>query len=829
MSNPLVTIGITCFNDESYLRQCLDSVLGQTYQPIEIMVVDDCSTDGTNEILSAYEHQVRIIRHASNSGSLVQGRKDVIVSASGQYVGHLDADDMLEPDFVSRHISEFARDPELDWVASNVKLVDGSGKLIQKWSYDKFPTYIVQALFQGFQNAAVALPKNGIFKMSFIKQNSLSWYQFPNTAQGEDALTCVKYLECNPKVKLINEFLWSYRMHESNMSSVVAERIKMIIDLKEYYIERFNEMVYMFDPAMLTVPYNSDQYNALKYYLIAKDFLNARNGFKMPRLHARKVNRREIEPYLTLFDPVIRKYARKSLDCCDAYSEGVDALLCELAGGHDFVKIISLMDKGSFCDAQNLLTKILEEDSKSIHALRMIGECCYATGDIDAAEQHMANALKLSPNDPLILNDAGVIFFGRGDYSRANAAFDRALSENPDLEDAHLNRCNLAGTAGKRGRLDSSMGAKLVSSLQWLSQKEEASARSAILEENMSLRSECMTRFGKIYTVPYRIMLHQPSNGALKYLMESWRQCLNHMGIQAYLLPWGVETQPALERFQPDLLITVADPAFFEHLDTDAIAKYRRDRGLVIGHISTFEAQFEPCDFYITFHLDPSRDPIMSRADKPLVSVPFAFNPIVHYMRPGRELWDFFFVGTNSPFKKEETEQYLAPLVMASGYSGILAGVDWNIGLGELSVADAVWFYNSARIYPNYHIARQMNEFNEVNERTYILPAMGGFQLVDNPVAMSELFGPDEMAVASSPSEYQEMFAHFLVHPQKRNDYIQRGMRRAWRSHNLFERLVALIEFLKSNGLYCSDQSQVLQPIGESRAVPKPESAVQTD
>ena len=74
IDHPLVSIVFTSYNHKEYLRQALDSLLNQTYPNTEIIIIDDCSTDGSQEILREYEHIENINLHmqSQNSGSYVK-------------------------------------------------------------------------------------------------------------------------------------------------------------------------------------------------------------------------------------------------------------------------------------------------------------------------------------------------------------------------------------------------------------------------------------------------------------------------------------------------------------------------------------------------------------------------------------------------------------------------------------------------------------------------------------------------------------------------------------------------------------------------------------
>ena len=96
---PKVSVIIPVYNTENYLRQCLDSVIGQTFDDMEIICVNDGSTDSRPQILEEYaarDNRIRVI-HKQNGG-LVSARKTGIKMASGQYIGYVDSDDWIEPE-----------------------------------------------------------------------------------------------------------------------------------------------------------------------------------------------------------------------------------------------------------------------------------------------------------------------------------------------------------------------------------------------------------------------------------------------------------------------------------------------------------------------------------------------------------------------------------------------------------------------------------------------------------------------------------------------------------------------------------------------------------
>lgn len=99
----MISIIIPVYNTETYLRQCLDSILGQTIKDIEMICVDDGSTDQSPRILDDYaslDGRVKVI-HKENGG-LVSARKTGLKAATGEYIGYVDSDDWIEADMYEK-------------------------------------------------------------------------------------------------------------------------------------------------------------------------------------------------------------------------------------------------------------------------------------------------------------------------------------------------------------------------------------------------------------------------------------------------------------------------------------------------------------------------------------------------------------------------------------------------------------------------------------------------------------------------------------------------------------------------------------------------------
>ncbi|QYG88337.1 glycosyltransferase family 2 protein [Bacillus atrophaeus] len=133
--NPIVSIIIPVYNGEKYLRQCLDSARDQTLKDIEIIVVDDGSTDSTRNILRYYEaidERLKPIYQANQGPGTA--RNNALKQARGEYVAFLDSDDWVEPETYA-DMYKAARDHNADIVFTDIRWVyeDKTKNRVQKY------------------------------------------------------------------------------------------------------------------------------------------------------------------------------------------------------------------------------------------------------------------------------------------------------------------------------------------------------------------------------------------------------------------------------------------------------------------------------------------------------------------------------------------------------------------------------------------------------------------------------------------------------------------------------------------------------------------------
>jgi glycosyltransferase involved in cell wall biosynthesis len=117
-----ISIVTTAYNIENYIKECIDSLLAQTYENIEIIIVNDCSTDATREIISQYnDNRIKIIDHINNMGA-GWARRTGIEASTGDYVITVDGDDWLSPTFIEDLVKN-AKETDADIVSGGITIV----------------------------------------------------------------------------------------------------------------------------------------------------------------------------------------------------------------------------------------------------------------------------------------------------------------------------------------------------------------------------------------------------------------------------------------------------------------------------------------------------------------------------------------------------------------------------------------------------------------------------------------------------------------------------------------------------------------------------------
>jgi glycosyltransferase involved in cell wall biosynthesis len=127
MTYPFVSVAIPTYNSGKFIAQTLESLFSQSYPNLEVIVVDDGSTDETVEVLRPYMGRI-VYHHQSNAG-LGAARNAGMQLARGEYIAWADADDICDPDRLLTQVAYFAQNPAIVAVGTNFAAFDGSGRV----------------------------------------------------------------------------------------------------------------------------------------------------------------------------------------------------------------------------------------------------------------------------------------------------------------------------------------------------------------------------------------------------------------------------------------------------------------------------------------------------------------------------------------------------------------------------------------------------------------------------------------------------------------------------------------------------------------------------
>lgn len=215
---PDVSVLMPVHNGGLYIRDAIDSLLSQTYDNFELLIVDDASQDRTNEIIEQYhDPRIRIIRNRIKQG-LARIRQQSVKAARGTYIAFLDADDLARKDRLEKQVAYLEQHPETDIVGSWVDVIDENGFSVGKiWKHATSSSLIpIILLFRNcMTQSSVMLRFRCLPKISF---RSEYW-----AAPDYDL-----WLRLAPEWQFVNipQTLVSYRVFSESMSFQKAAQIE---------------------------------------------------------------------------------------------------------------------------------------------------------------------------------------------------------------------------------------------------------------------------------------------------------------------------------------------------------------------------------------------------------------------------------------------------------------------------------------------------------------------------------------------------------------------------------------------------------------------------
>lgn len=221
--NNIVSVITPVYNAEKHLKSMLQSVLSQTYAEIEIVLVDDCSNDGSAKIIRdiAREHsEIRYYRQEENMGAGV-ARNKALEMANGRYVAFLDADDEWKPEKIERQLG-IMNEKGTPFCYTAIEMIDENNKLIKE------KRSVVESINYQF------LLKNTMIATSSVVVDRKFYgdFRMHNRRGGQDYATWLGLLRNGVIARGINESFVRYRITKDSLSSNKMKSIRQIWEIQ---------------------------------------------------------------------------------------------------------------------------------------------------------------------------------------------------------------------------------------------------------------------------------------------------------------------------------------------------------------------------------------------------------------------------------------------------------------------------------------------------------------------------------------------------------------------------------------------------------------------
>ena len=286
-----ISVIIPVYNVENYLKECLDSVTSQTLEDMEIICIDDGSTDNSSDILKEYskkDNRIKII--TKENGGQATARNLGIKEAQGEYIAFVDSDDFIEPTMFEKLYTK-AKDNNLDLAMCKIATYNNQAEEIKDnvWYYmlgvfrDFEKDIFTHKDTKEFTCKIAVTPYNKIYKTNLLKDNDIL---FPEGLIFEDEKFFFDVYLRAKKVSIVNEFLYYYRVNrkgstvdiskENDYSDIIPisrqirETFKETNNYEDYKILLVNRFIHL---QLARFSETSPKYRE-KYFNLVKEDLN---------------------------------------------------------------------------------------------------------------------------------------------------------------------------------------------------------------------------------------------------------------------------------------------------------------------------------------------------------------------------------------------------------------------------------------------------------------------------------------------------------------------------------------------------------------------------
>lgn len=248
--NELISVVVPVYNTGAYLVPCMESLLAQTHQNIEIILVDDGSTDGSDALCDAYarrEERIMVV-HQQNAG-VSAARNAGLERATGEYLFFLDSDDLLMPESLAvlclrmgKHTLVSGSMQQID--EAGCPGTDGLFLTNQQFSAEQMLHLLFHEEEQGYQGYMC----NKLFDLQLIREYGLRFD--PAIRYNEDRLFVTQYLLRCTRAVMISDVVYRYRIHATSAQGTIGAAFKSAALTELDAFERMYELLCPEHPAL---------------------------------------------------------------------------------------------------------------------------------------------------------------------------------------------------------------------------------------------------------------------------------------------------------------------------------------------------------------------------------------------------------------------------------------------------------------------------------------------------------------------------------------------------------------------------------------------------
>lgn len=218
-----VSIILPTYNSDAFITETIDSVINQTHKKFELIIIDDCSTDGTNNIIKNYskiDSRIKIISLDKNNGRPAAPRNIGIRRSIYNLIAFIDSDDIWHPQKLEKQLEVIQKNPEIDFVSTEI--LNFKNDFTYKWPNKKNKDKLIRfskLLFKVRTPLSSVLVSKSLFDLQFFNENE-------KYAAREDVDLWLKFHENINYSYKIGKKLVGYRINDNQIS---GNKFKMII------------------------------------------------------------------------------------------------------------------------------------------------------------------------------------------------------------------------------------------------------------------------------------------------------------------------------------------------------------------------------------------------------------------------------------------------------------------------------------------------------------------------------------------------------------------------------------------------------------------------